>query len=223
MSACNRHYYCTDSIASMSSFDLNWTSLISPGLIKDAMDDIEKHKSCQWVRTGATGLFRFKCLHESIVEQPEFRASTLQRQLYNMMLTIQHDLVIQTTREESKMILDVLMRGPLSRNGEKYLLLVVKTILRIRKRQENREFTTACTRWYAREALPHDKLLSHEPEFITTQYVPQSSASRYEKTPKKQLRCAQKRLHRAMQRCDQRRGTPPNGAPTVHRTLRNRR
>ena len=41
-----------------------------------------------------------------------------------------------------------------------------------------------------------------------------------ETLPKKQRRRDQKRLNRSMQRRDQRRGTPPNGAPSVHRTGR---
>lgn len=43
------------------------------------------------------------------------------------------------------------------------------------------------------------------------------------KQPKKQRRCDQKRLNRSMQRRDQRRGTPPNGAPLMHRTSRCKR
>lgn len=48
-------------------------------------------------------------------------------------------------------------------------------------------------------------------------------APRYEKPPVKNIRRAQKRLQRSMRRCDQRRGTPPNGAPSMHRTVRVRR
>lgn len=59
--------------------------------------------------------------------------------------------------------------------------------------------------------------------FISDAWAQLQPHQRHEKTPKNQRRCDQKRLNRAMQRCDQRRGTPPNGAPLVHRTARVRR
>lgn len=66
--------------------------------------------------------------------------------------------------------------------------------------------------------------LQCEQEFIEPIYMSQAVPRRHENVQTKQRRHrSQKRLNRAMQRRDQRRGTPPNGATLVHRTVRSRR